>query len=206
MSQNYEQLVTVYHRIFVYCGMAAILFLLIAAALFFLLKIPLVFNELTGRSAKKAVQEMVEEGKATGNLKSRRIQEDGRRHRKKKTKTGKLHSGGLRSEKSPGFNEVTPPTPMGRTPQMDSGAVPPGGSPTGMSNTPPQEWAQKQWYPHEDLQSSGVDMVWADNNSAGTDETTAFQRTETEPSLRETTVLTFRIVKSIVEIHTKEVI
>lgn len=53
MNQNYEQLVTVYHRVFVYCGIAAILFLLIAVALFFFLKIPLVFDELTGRPHKK---------------------------------------------------------------------------------------------------------------------------------------------------------
>ncbi len=94
-SQNFEQMVNIYHGIYVYCGIAAIVFLILAAVLFVLLKIPRIFSELTGRGAKKAIQEMVEEGTATGNLTSRKIGEDGRRHRKK-AKTGALGTARLR--------------------------------------------------------------------------------------------------------------
>ena len=94
-SQNFEQMINVYHGIYIYCGIAAIAFLVLAAALFILLKIPRVFSELTGRGAKKAIQEMVDEGTATGNLTSRKIGEDGRRHRKK-AKTGALGTARLR--------------------------------------------------------------------------------------------------------------
>lgn len=84
-----------YHGIFTYCGIGALIFLALAIALFVLLKIPRVFCELTGRNAKKAIQEMVAEGSATGNLTSRKIGEDGRRHRKK-ARTGALGTARLR--------------------------------------------------------------------------------------------------------------
>lgn len=94
-SQNFEQLMNLYHGIFTYCGIGALVFLALAIALFVLLKIPRVFCELTGRNAKKAIQEMVAEGSATGNLTSRKIGEDGRRHRKK-ARTGALGTARLR--------------------------------------------------------------------------------------------------------------
>lgn len=86
-SQDYEGLVSLYHGIFVYCGIAALVFLCVAALLFIVLKIPRVFMELTGRGAKKAIARMEEAGSASGDLNSvsRQIGDDGRRHRRGRT-------------------------------------------------------------------------------------------------------------------------
>ena len=83
-SQNFEQMMNLYHGIFVYCGLAAILFLVIAITLFIFLKIPRVFSELTGRGARKAIQEMEMKRADSGKLLSRKLGEDGRRHRSQK--------------------------------------------------------------------------------------------------------------------------
>ena len=56
-TQNFEQLINTYHALFVWCGIAAILLVLVAVFLFFWLKIPKIFDELTGRGAKKAIAE-----------------------------------------------------------------------------------------------------------------------------------------------------
>ena len=55
--QGFEERYTLYRSIFLYCGIAALVFLAIAIILFFVLKIPQVFGELTGRTARKAVEE-----------------------------------------------------------------------------------------------------------------------------------------------------
>ena len=55
--QGFEERYTFYRNIFLYCGIAALVFLAIAIILFFVLKIPQVFGELTGRTARKAVEE-----------------------------------------------------------------------------------------------------------------------------------------------------
>lgn len=82
-TQNFEQLMNLFHNIKIGCLVAAIIFLAAAIALFFLLKIPNVFSELTGRGAKKAIEEMTAEN-SSGNLaSSRKIGEDGRRHRRR---------------------------------------------------------------------------------------------------------------------------
>lgn len=84
-SQSFEQQVIFYHNIFVYCAISALVFLIIAAALFFMLKIPRVFGEMTGRDAKKAIDKMMEENAVSGSLTSIKPGEDGRRCRKGKT-------------------------------------------------------------------------------------------------------------------------
>lgn len=92
-SQNFEQQVTFYHNIFVYCAIAALIFLVIAVVLFFLLKIPRVFGEMTGRDARKAIDEMMEESAKSGSLTSLKLGEDGRRRRRGRTggpATGRL--------------------------------------------------------------------------------------------------------------------
>ena len=66
-AQNFEQQITFYHNIFVYCAIAALVFLAIAVILFFVLKIPRVIGEFTGRDAKKAIQEMTKANDNTGN-------------------------------------------------------------------------------------------------------------------------------------------
>ena len=57
--QGFEEKYVFYRNIFLYCGIAALVFLAIAIILFFALRIPQVFGELTGRTARKAVEEMV---------------------------------------------------------------------------------------------------------------------------------------------------
>lgn len=68
--QNFEQTYTMYARIHLYCLIAAAAFLVLAIVLFFVLRIPQVFGELTGRTARKAVQEMKEGNPHSGELAS----------------------------------------------------------------------------------------------------------------------------------------
>lgn len=89
-TQNFEQLMNMYGNIKFFCGIAAIIFLLAAIALFFLLKIPSVFSELTGRGAKKAIEEMTAANESGGLSASRKIGDDGRRHKRKRTGTSRL--------------------------------------------------------------------------------------------------------------------
>lgn len=63
--QGFEERYTFYRNIFLYCGIAALVFLAIAIILFFVLKITQVFGELTGRTARKAVEEMASGGTPT---------------------------------------------------------------------------------------------------------------------------------------------
>ena len=63
--QGFEEKYTFYRNIFLYCGIAALVFLAIAIILFFVLKISQVFGELTGRTARKAVEEMASGGTPT---------------------------------------------------------------------------------------------------------------------------------------------
>lgn len=93
--QNFEQQVNLFHGMCVYCAIAALGFLIIAAALFFLFHIPEVVGELTGRKARRAIDEMTAENAVSGSLTSHRIGEDGRRHRRK-GRTGALATGRLR--------------------------------------------------------------------------------------------------------------
>ncbi len=92
--QNFEQQVVFYHNVFVYCAVAALIFLVIAVVLFFLLKIPKVFGEFTGRDAKRAIEEMMAENALSGSLTSLKLGEDGRRRRR--GRTGSLATGRLR--------------------------------------------------------------------------------------------------------------
>lgn len=92
--QNFEQQVVFYHNVFVYCAVAALIFLVIAVVLFFLLKIPKVFGEFTGRDAKRAIEEMMAENALSGSLTSLKLGEDGRR--RKRGRTGSLATGRLR--------------------------------------------------------------------------------------------------------------
>lgn len=92
--QNFEQQVVFYHNVFVYCAVAALIFLVIAVVLFFLLKIPKVFGEFTGRDAKRAIEGMMTENALSGSLTSLKLGEDGRRRRR--GRTGSLATGRLR--------------------------------------------------------------------------------------------------------------
>ena len=81
--QGFEERYTCYRNIFLYCGIAALVFLAIAIILFFVLKIPQVFGELTGRTARKAVEEMASGGTPTIKKKT---------DKERNEKTGKLNT------------------------------------------------------------------------------------------------------------------
>lgn len=60
-AQNFEQQIRIYHNIFVYCAIASFVVLIITIILFFILKIPRVIGEITGRDARKEISEMIAE-------------------------------------------------------------------------------------------------------------------------------------------------
>lgn len=93
-AQNFEQMINLYHGMKLYCAIGALVFLALAVFLFFWLKIPSVFGELTGRTAQKAINEMTAESATSGSLTSMKVGADGRRYRRGKTGallTGRLH-------------------------------------------------------------------------------------------------------------------
>lgn len=110
-TQNFEQLMNLYGSIKIVCIIGAVIFLIVAAVLFFVLKIPSVFGELTGRTAKKAIEEMTLADNSGSLGASRKIGEDGLRRKTKITgvlgtarlrrkpagNTGNLATGGLLS-------------------------------------------------------------------------------------------------------------
>lgn len=84
-TQNFEQLMNLYGSIKIVCIIGAVLFLTAAVILFFVLKIPSVFGELTGRTAKKAIEEMIAEDNSGSLGASRKVGEDGLRRQSKIT-------------------------------------------------------------------------------------------------------------------------
>ncbi|HCT90296.1 MAG TPA: hypothetical protein DF613_02765 [Lachnospiraceae bacterium] len=58
MIQNFESRCCLYEKICLYCGIAAVIFLVLAIILFVTLHIPQVFGEFTGRTARRAVRRM----------------------------------------------------------------------------------------------------------------------------------------------------
>lgn len=67
-AQSFEGTYTLYVRIHLYCMIAAIFFLLLSVTLFFVLRIPRIFGELTGQTARRAVREMMESASRSGRL------------------------------------------------------------------------------------------------------------------------------------------
>ena len=58
--RNFENSCLLYEKICLYCGIAAAVFLLLTVILFFILHIPQVFGELTGRTARRAVRKITD--------------------------------------------------------------------------------------------------------------------------------------------------
>lgn len=159
-AQNFEQQVTFYHNINVYCAIAALVFLIIAIVLFFILKIPQVLGEITGRKAQKAIDEMTAEN-SSGALASRKLREDGRRQRRGRTgtlSTGRLkkntrvHSGGLNSGRF-GSDSAGPVSMSGETPTdpLRGNAA----GPAGASSSALGAWKQ----PEDTFGSSATDVL-----------------------------------------------
>lgn len=82
-AQDIERQIALYHNLSVYCAIAAVILLVIAIFLFIWLKIPHVFNEITGRGARKAIEEMSAKSVGSGDLSSVKLTESGKRKRKK---------------------------------------------------------------------------------------------------------------------------
>ena len=242
-AQNFEQQITFYHNIFVYCAIAALVFLAIAVILFFILKIPRVIGEFTGRDAKKAIQEMTEANDITGNLStSRRLGDDGRRHRKVRSGglgTGRLkknpaHSGGPGQEsKQMSVEAAVPNTTASQGMEVGQSMIP-GYDDTPTGSQPTDRLVQEQpSYSEQDTYGSTPTDVLDSFGSAPTDVLDNFGSAPTDvlnnstgapagmqyqQPVTETMVLDrgkmpmsggdhgFVILRSIVEIHTEEVI
>lgn len=190
-TQNFEQLMNMYGNIKFFCGIAAIVFLLIAIALFFLLKIPSVFSELTGRGAKKAIEEMMAENDSGGLSASRKIGDDGRRHKRKNMGTSRLRKNTGRMTGNLNTGRMTGNLNTG---QFDSTAQ------AFQPEPEPQPAVQPAAQPViQPVQEVGETSVL----DSGTNETSVL-----DTGLNETTVMRsgFVILRSIVEIHTDEVI
>lgn len=194
---NFEQQVNLFHGIFVYCGIAALLMLAVAVALFFVLKIPQVFSEITGRGARKAIEEMEGAGAV-----SMRIGEDGRKKRKGFT--------GAETE-AVGQNiaqEVTESMETGKMPQMMV------------------SWEEKNVENTSDLSETfDLGETFTDvlnhksDDAEGSSSTTVLSHegisAAYQPPQPDTTVLNagmripapeFRVLRTILEVHTDEVI
>lgn len=242
-AQNFEQQITFYHNIFVYCGIAALVFLAIAVIIFFVLKIPRVIGEFTGRDAKKAIEEMTAANDITGDLSaSRRLGDDGRRHRKARSGglgTGRLkknpaHSGGPGQEsKQMSVGAAVPNTTASQGMEVGQSMIP-GYDDTPTGSQPTDRLVQEQpSYSEQDTYESTPTDVLDSFGSAPTDVLDNFGSAPTDvlnnfsgapagmqyqQPVTETMVLDqgkmpmsggnhgFVILRSIVEIHTEEVI
>lgn len=238
-AQNFEQQITFYHNIYVYCAIAALIFLVIAILLFFVLKIPRVIGEITGRDAKKAIEEMTAANDITGNLStSRRLGDDGRRHRK--GRSGGLGTGRLKkntTSRSGGLGQDSNSMPniaegqnisfgQNMTSGNDAGAAA-GSQPTDRLTQDQPSYSEQDNFgsaPTDVLDNYGSDPTDVLDNygNAPTDVLNHFEsipagmeyrQPETETMvLNQTNLQTqsgndlFVIERSIVEIHTEEVI
>lgn len=222
-TQNFEQLMNMYGNIKFFCGIAALIFLLAAIALFFLLKIPSVFSELTGRGAKKAIEEMTAANESGGLSASRKIGDDGRRHKRKRAGTSRLRkntgrltgslTGNLTGNPAgnPAEDMATGRMDMAsdyRSPNSGYGGGPSAGEfTTTISPIPEAETGT------EDTSVLFDGMSETSVLSDGMNETSVLDSGANETSvldtgMNETTVMRpgFIIERSIVEIHTDEMI
>lgn len=221
-AQNFEQQITFYHNIFVYCGIAALVFLAIAVIIFFVLKIPRVIGEFTGKDAKKAIEEMTAANDISGDLStSRRLGDDGRRHRK--ARSGGLGTGRLKRNpdaRSGNLIEKTNPVP-GMAVQQNTTLGYDADVAAGSQPTDRLTQEQPSYISQDDYGSAPTDVL--DNfGSAPTDVLNNFNGlpagVQYQQPMTETMVLNqgnthmqggndgFVILRSIVEIHTEEVI
>lgn len=198
--QNFEQRYTLYQHIALYCAIAAGIFLVITVLLFLILRIPQVMGELTGRTARKAVQEMIEKNPGSG-----RLQRTGKAvEKKKKSSTTNKKASKTENEekKKRSYHDLV-----------------------GENDTPVRLVSQ------DDMPTPAVIHPRAKTEDTDLDQTTLLQQeTDGETTIlmqteqMETSVLslegedtvptgklsasaeTFKVVRSIVEIHTDEVI
>lgn len=200
-TQNFEGQVAFYHNIFVYCAIAALIFLAISVTLFFVLKISKVFSEFTGRDARRAIEQMVAENALSGSLTSLRLGEDGRRRRR--GRTGALATGRLRKNTTVRTGNLTQSMVTAQMETSTSGKI------------------QSESAAVQDTFGSAETDVLDTFGSAETDVLDSLQNTaysgggeSAQQEVSETMVLEqnmirqeeFVILRSIVDVHTDEVI
>lgn len=200
-TQNFEGQVAFYHNIFVYCAIAALIFLVISVTLFFVLKIYKVFSEFTGRDARRAIEQMVAENALSGSLTSLRLGEDGRRRRR--GRTGALATGRLRKNTTVRTGNLTQSMVTAQMETSTSGKI------------------QSESAAVQDTFGSTKTDVLDTFGSAETDVLDSLQNTaysgggeNAQQEVSETMVLEqnmirqeeFVILRSIVDVHTDEVI
>lgn len=202
--QGFEEKYTFYRNIFLYCGIAALVFLAIAIILFFVLKIPQVFGELTGRTARKAVEEMASGGTPTVKKKTDKKSKGKKETKKPATGTApkkQVYSDLIGENDTPvrlvTHDDIPTPTLMPRreeeTSILSEGETEVLGA--GITETETEVLGGSQRMTGTESETTVPGAVEA--------ETDILQMPETQVTPEEAD---FVVVRSIVEIHTDEVI
>lgn len=217
-TQNYEQLINIYGNINTYCMIAAFVFLALSVFLFFWLKIPQVFGELTGRTAQKAIDEMLAQNGDSGSLTSMKVGHDGRRRRKGRTGflgTGKLRMNtGSLSRKMTGditgeiTSQMSNPVPNVPDSQTEYVSTYGGSAPTDVLDS----YGSQPTDVLDNYGSQPTDVLSNTENTNVQNTDIVYQQPESETMVLSPNVMNsnkgfiFIIERSIEEIHTDEVI
>ena len=217
-TQNYQEMVNFYHNLTLYCAIAAIVFLAIAIFLFIKLRIPRVFGELTGRTAQKAINEMIAGGGSSGALASGKTGGNGSLQRK--NKSGMLGTGNLRKNTSRASGRLNSTPISGNLvmePTRDAGYIT---HPYTQSAAPMDTFDAFGSNETDVLDSFGSGETDVLNSPVRNDIEAGMQKNDIKMPVyqapeSETMILSqelkvnqteFAILRSIVEIHTEEVI
>lgn len=197
--QGFEEKYTLYRNIYLYCGIAALVFLAIAILLFIVLRIPQVFGELTGRTARKAVEEMTS-GKPVQAKRITKKKETGKKKSQKSDHTEpqkkQVYSDLIGENDTPvslvTHDDIPTPTLMPRKEEeMETSVLGEGETEVLTNDTMETSVLSSQEYETTVLQG------------AGEPETDILQPEDTVMEMQDAD---FIVVRSIVEIHTDEVI
>ncbi len=210
--QGFEERYTFYRNIFLYCGIAALVFLAIAIILFFVLKIPQVFGELTGRTARKAVEEMASGGTPT--IKKKTDKKSKGKKETKKPANGtppkkQVYSDLIGENDTPvrlvTHDDIPTPTLMPRREEETSirseGETEVLGA--GITETETEVLGTEMTEAETEVLGAGTQESETTVLGAAEAETDILQMPETQVTPEEAD---FVVVRSIVEIHTDEVI
>ena len=190
--QNFEQKYAAYQHIALYCAIAAGVFLVLTIILFLVLKIPQVFGELTGRTARKAVQEMTENHPQSGRNVSPAKKKTSRKD--KKTEKPEEQEARRRSYHDLVGENDTPVSLVSHDDMPTPAIIHP------REKTPTEDLDQTTV-----LQSEAETAVLGQNDLM---ETTVLDAVRDSVPTGKLSVQpeTFKVLRSVVEIHTDEVI
>ena len=198
--QGFEERYTFYRNIFLYCGIAALVFLAIAIILFFVLKIPQVFGELTGRTARKAVEEMASGGTPTIKKKT-----DKKSKGKKETKKPANGTPSKKQVRLVTHDDIPTPTLMPRREEETSIRSEGETEVLGVGTTETETEVLGAGMTEAETEVIGAGIQESETTVLGAveAETDILQMPETQVTPEKAD---FVVVRSIVEIHTDEVI